>query len=72
MGIKNAIHSIAMPEAQMFTGYHAFGGTSATASEQANSLSQAHQDAGIILVHFTLISKVLWRDIFPQIFDTFQ
>ena len=53
------------------TPYYAFGGAAASGSDQANSLSQAHRDAGFMLsLLFTADDEAnFWGNLFPQMFD---
>eukprot|EP00984_Skeletonema_dohrnii_P002420 scaffold833_cov109-Skeletonema_dohrnii-CCMP3373.AAC.2 len=53
------------------TPYYAFGGAAASGSDQANSLSQAHRDAGFMLsLLFTADDEAnFWGNLFPKMFD---
>ncbi|KAK1745400.1 FAD-dependent oxidoreductase [Skeletonema marinoi] len=46
--------------------YYAFGGATASGSDQANSLSQAHRNAAF-MTYFSL--EDFWGNLFPQMFD---
>mmetsp|Transcript_15801 Transcript_15801/g.31860 ORF Transcript_15801/g.31860 Transcript_15801/m.31860 type:complete len:318 (-) Transcript_15801:52-1005(-) len=48
--------------------YYAFGSAAVT-SDQANSVSQAHRDAGTMILGFDTESETFWRDIAPEMFD---
>ncbi len=49
--------------------YYPFGSASAAgASDQANSLSQAHRDAGVMIMAYPR-DETFWRDIAPELFD---
>ena len=55
---------------KMFTfaqNYYAFG-SAAVADDQANSLSQAHRDAGVMVGNVNR-DETFWRDIAPEIYD---
>jgi len=51
--------------------YYAFGGAAASGSDQANSLSQAHRDAGFMLsLILTADDEAnFWGNLFPKMFD---
>jgi len=53
------------------TPYYAFGGAAGSGSDQANSLSQAHRDAGFMLsLLFTADDEAnFWGNLFPEMFD---
>ena len=53
--------------------YYSFGGASSTASDQANSLSQAHRDAALMTASFVQDDNALenfWSNISSDMFDT--
>lgn len=53
--------------------YYSFGGASSTASDQANSLSQAHREAALMTASFVIDDNALadfWANIAPDMFDT--
>ncbi|KAK1733772.1 FAD-dependent oxidoreductase [Skeletonema marinoi] len=52
----------------LWANYYAFGSAAVT-SDQANSVSQAHRDAGIMILLFDTESETFWRDIAPEMFD---
>eukprot|EP00984_Skeletonema_dohrnii_P030589 scaffold22185_cov108-Skeletonema_dohrnii-CCMP3373.AAC.4 len=59
-------------EGDEFAPYNAFGGASASASDQANSLSQAHRDAAFMLsigLSTADDEANFWGNIFPKMFD---
>eukprot|EP00984_Skeletonema_dohrnii_P021690 scaffold10883_cov95-Skeletonema_dohrnii-CCMP3373.AAC.1 len=63
--LKNRAHGLAPP-------YHAFGGAAASASDQANALSQAHRDAafGVLFFHTSADEEAnFWGNLFPKMFD---
>ena len=63
VGAKTLVTTI-----QYIAPYLAFGAASTT-SDQANSVSQAHRDAGVMLMGVDTDGESFWRDIAPKIFD---
>eukprot|EP00984_Skeletonema_dohrnii_P003162 scaffold1051_cov81-Skeletonema_dohrnii-CCMP3373.AAC.1 len=65
VGVQSAMN---MFSPMFISNYYAFGSAAVT-SDQANSVSQAHRDAGTMILGFDTESETFWRDIAPEIFD---
>lgn len=64
VGVQSAMETIGLT----FAGsYYPFG-SAAVASDQANSVSQAHRDAGVMIIGVTR-DEAFWRDIAPELYD---
>ena len=72
VGVQSAMEKLGTFGGTTFTsftpGYYSFASAAVT-SDQANSLSQAHRDAGVMLLSSVTMDETFWRDIAPEIYD---
>lgn len=63
VGVQSAIDMIGP---MFMMGYYSFASAAVT-SDQANSVSQAHRDAGV-MIHNLDLNEAFWRDIAPELY----
>eukprot|EP00984_Skeletonema_dohrnii_P036857 scaffold38289_cov328-Skeletonema_dohrnii-CCMP3373.AAC.1 len=69
--IKTVLENASQTIPALVPPYYAFGGAAASASDQANSVSQAHRDAAFMMFFFFTADEEanFWGNLFPKMFD---